>query len=880
MDPHGAAEMSVADTLDFDEGRVRAAPGADTRPPSAWYTFNWDATKAAAADAAADVPGRARDARNADILSAAAELTRLNGKSMSAYMIIPMGGEAGVPIALEGAFWNDLAQVRRTRPDALKDFASDKADYDRKLTARFQQGAADRAERMSRNGLLGNLAGGIAGSFTDPFNLATLPVGGGGRSVATRIVTEGLANAGVELAEQPLIATERSQQGRDYSLREGAWNVALAGLGGAGFKALEIGAPKAFAAAGRGAAKAGTAALEKLPLDVQTAIRLRGAKPDFALTPDEAAALHVIQRGAEVDATHPFAQTYEGLDAHAQRVNATIAAMARWPQPGDVPAMPVPGRLGALAGKAIATDVESAWRAIVGIEGGTNRDGSFRTSPAGAIGPAQVMPATGPEAARLAGLPWDEGRFRSDHAYNEALGRAYYQDMLRQFDGDPVKAAAAYNAGPGSARKGTGVRGAMARAARAGVPDEWTSFLPAETRGYVANFIRRTGMDGDVRLALGEDGDIPARPAALDAQRPAVAMPELDPAGFRSEAEWRRAQGELDAESLGGDPHAARQAVWIEARDRLTAAQGGEVPGALWHPAIGAIDVKWGDAEAGLAKIAQRHPEVLDDLPAIIADMDVVDRQRPGRVTLESGDHSAVVRLDWDGQAQSWLLTAFRREDPRLRSEGKVAPSPADNMRAGDRAGASPTAGAMRDIALARAGVQMGPGVGDFGRWWEGERARTGRARPVHAIVDGKGRVRGWESTPPRARRQLERMALADARVIEMKPPTAREIADHPALRDEIDAEGGNAPAVPDREAGAVFDDPRGDRVGQVADLAWHDAQMAAATRQAPEQLTFDLGDGKGERTMAQIEAELKADEDAIATIEGCLAPAPKGDAA
>ncbi|WP_052119964.1 transglycosylase SLT domain-containing protein [Inquilinus limosus] len=78
-----------------------------------------------------------------------------------------------------------------------------------------------------------------------------------------------------------------------------------------------------------------------------------------------------------------------------------------------------------------------------------DRNGQPLTSPAGAIGIAQVMPATGPEAAQLAGLPWDEQRFRNDPQYNEALGAAYYQAQLGRYGGDPELARAAYNAGPG-----------------------------------------------------------------------------------------------------------------------------------------------------------------------------------------------------------------------------------------------------------------------------------------------------------------------------------------------------------------------------------------------------------------------------------------------
>lgn len=134
------------------------------------------------------------------------------------------------------------------------------------------------------------------------------------------------------------------------------------------------------------------------------------------------------------------------------------------------------------------------------------KSGKPLTSSAGAIGVMQVMPGTAPEAARLAGLAWDERRYREDENYNRALGQAYYKEMLRTFGGDPIKAAAAYNAGPGSARRGTGVYGAMAKARKAGEPDNWVSYLPAETRDYVAKFQRKAGAASE-----GGEGSAPRK---------------------------------------------------------------------------------------------------------------------------------------------------------------------------------------------------------------------------------------------------------------------------------------------------------------------------------------------------------------------------------
>lgn len=167
------------------------------------------------------------------------------------------------------------------------------------------------------------------------------------------------------------------------------------------------------------------------------------------------------------------------------------------------------------------------FKGIVPIEGGTDRNGRFLTSPKGAIGPGQVMPGTAPEAARLAhkmGLinspRLNDSLYRTDAGYNNALGMAYYAKQLETF-GDPVKAAAAYNAGPG------GVQRAMRRAARTG--KDWTAHLPAETQKYVVNFQSKVGSNAGV---AGDGGaapmdvpqlqmeQVPDRPAPPPSQMP------------------------------------------------------------------------------------------------------------------------------------------------------------------------------------------------------------------------------------------------------------------------------------------------------------------------------------------------------------------------
>lgn len=126
------------------------------------------------------------------------------------------------------------------------------------------------------------------------------------------------------------------------------------------------------------------------------------------------------------------------------------------------------------------------------------------TSSKGAVGIAQVMPSTGPEAAKLAGLPWDENRFKYDANYNKALGLAYFQKQLQVNGGDLAKAYAAYNAGPGA------LQDATKKSEREG--GNWLDYLPKETQAYVTgNMKAYAAGEGKPPRATFEDLDAQLR---------------------------------------------------------------------------------------------------------------------------------------------------------------------------------------------------------------------------------------------------------------------------------------------------------------------------------------------------------------------------------
>lgn len=91
-----------------------------------------------------------------------------------------------------------------------------------------------------------------------------------------------------------------------------------------------------------------------------------------------------------------------------------------------------------------------------------------------AAGPMQVHPAALADVNRANGTNYTHQQLAAQPEVGKQVGDAYYQQMLQQF-GDPAKAAAAYNAGPG-----------RVAAAVAQYGDGWMQGIPDTTKAYVA----------------------------------------------------------------------------------------------------------------------------------------------------------------------------------------------------------------------------------------------------------------------------------------------------------------------------------------------------------------------------------------------------------
>jgi Transglycosylase SLT domain len=99
-------------------------------------------------------------------------------------------------------------------------------------------------------------------------------------------------------------------------------------------------------------------------------------------------------------------------------------------------------------------------------------------STAGAKGLMQLMPSTARQVAQRNGLAYDEELLHTPE-FNIPIGTMYLKRVLERFDGNPVYAAAAYNAGPSNVQRWVKRYGSLPL-------DEFVERIPfGETQRYV-----------------------------------------------------------------------------------------------------------------------------------------------------------------------------------------------------------------------------------------------------------------------------------------------------------------------------------------------------------------------------------------------------------
>lgn len=139
--------------------------------------------------------------------------------------------------------------------------------------------------------------------------------------------------------------------------------------------------------------------------------------------------------------------------------------------PGSPPAAPAFGaNLAAAAATAASQlptpagqpDPDAVWKAIKAQESGGEASPGTAVGPdtpyGNALGSTQLIPATAEAMARKLGVAWNPALMRENSpqalAYQDKIGRAYFDEGLQQNGGDPAQAAAYYFGGPDPALHG------------------------------------------------------------------------------------------------------------------------------------------------------------------------------------------------------------------------------------------------------------------------------------------------------------------------------------------------------------------------------------------------------------------------------------------
>lgn len=333
----------------------------------------------------------------------------------------PMNAYAAMGLFDEGsrdqvgdALVAEVARIRQGRPGFMSDLPGSRDQILAPYLARDQakrgraRGVLDRSEGIG--GTAANLAGGVTKAMEDPWNIITMPVGGGGKTILGIAARSALANGLVEVLSQPAVAENRELLGEELTLGESVARAGFAVTGGFVLGGLIASAGKyggrafdALSPIEKKMARALEAAEITSPtqLERQVISEILGSLDDGELValsrqmgaqgdPNVAAGATAIERQSDIDAGNPYIAG--SGDAYADRLSLALEGVLRSTEIPDYAAaasraIGEPGRTvdsaggGAPASAAGDFDPEGLKRAIAGPESGgndraTNRLGS------------------------------------------------------------------------------------------------------------------------------------------------------------------------------------------------------------------------------------------------------------------------------------------------------------------------------------------------------------------------------------------------------------------------------------------------------------------------------------------------------------------------
>lgn len=596
--------------LDFDPTSTARGTEreADTRPaPGMLETF------AAGARVEADRVDEVQEARRADAYRPIVEALVERGVDRRA-LHHGAPGFFGIGPDQLGAF--DYAKIwREARRLGLEGLPENQQAFEQNAYRRGSGRSRDQDTLERAQGVGGTVAGfggAMAGSFADPINVYTLPFGGGGATIARRMIGEAVAGATVEAVQAAGASDNYARMGEDYTVGQAAMDIVAAGAGGAALRgAIEVapGAVRAIDTKGLELTRPIREAIDAKLGDRDLARAFSRMVPEHLRTPEQEAALHVLERGAAIDDASPYVRSYEGLDTHLAKLEEAMAAVEEGriaseaqlanvtrppveadpePVPSARPAKPTGGKLhgGILSYLRNAGLPEHVARGIAaGIEAESRSSHSIVNPTSGAHGIGQWLGPRKKELFRRYGarptmeqqldfLVWELRG--GDHGGKSVLGAADEVEALRRYITDFMRPA-----------KGAETTGDLTRGMAALGRGEEDIPLEGEAAAPLADL---------------EDAPVAIRSDALDAERPTVAVDgrAVETAAFR--ADDIGVDAELMQFKSGGDSFGVTERLHgVEDWDPIAA---GMVT--VWEGADGRRLIADGHQRLGLARRIQQ----------------------------------------------------------------------------------------------------------------------------------------------------------------------------------------------------------------------------------------------------------------------------------
>ena len=784
--------------------------------------------------------------------------------------------------------WQDVARVRQTDPTFMKDIpARNEGEFKAYITKQelerrhAAQDVTQRQQGLAQNTL--GFATDVGTGLADPINVGAMVLTGGtaapvegavrsvGGTMARTMLKEAAVNAGTEVVELPIIAGNRQRFGEKMTPGEMVQDVATAGVTGALFPvathAVGAGA-KAVAGAvvdgpiGRATARAvaplamGTAPVGRAS-DAEIARKFAQAVPAEIRTPDEKAALHVIERQADVDATNPFKPTTAGLDAHADRLDGATADIlaAGDPNGGAAIRKPVPRRAVAPASIAPEPDARTTFMQYVahaenatGDPNAKNRLSSAtgkyqftndtwlryykREIGAGGQSDAQILAQrsnSGLQDRLMASLTADNAAHLHSIGAPETAGNLYLEHFAGQGGAERILKADPH----------TPIESLMSKEAIDANP-----FLKGKTAGDVIDWAHRK-MGGKVH-----DGPVLARE------------------NFDTNEEWAAAQREVDMAD------AAEQAARA-ADDRAMAERAANDPGMT--PSVPAIKTEVEPSALNLMPPDEPVRAATEVGPATSEAYQAAIPTRNAATLDQSRVHAETfIGQPLQNDATGFDATVSRASLKKMLSQSAVEKS----TTAADHALAVANAdqlfkSALLDHSHANArDMSKGAGVVAVHRYIaplvteDGVRAvkmtvkeTAGKRAPNPLYTIETMEVEPGRWAPHSGIEPVPGQGLHTGR-----PGSNPEVG---ALLDSVKSEHDmhSAPIEADRSA-PTFDKPTDKApLAQIESIA-HDLRMAVESE--PDAL-FRVGDGETERSLSEILADLDAEDAAIAAVKACL---------